>query len=306
MSTQPFASPYRTWQHADLRPAWLLDPGIHFLNHGSFGARLCSVLDAQDALRREVERNPVQLMERERDERIHASRQVAADFLGARVEDTAFVINATDATNAVVRSLVLEPSDELLTTTHVYNGVRQTLAEAARRAGARYREIELPTVVGDPGEIAQRVIDGLGPRTRLLVLDHVSSPTALLFPVEAILPVARERGIEVFLDGAHAPGQIPVDLEHLASLGLTYSTGNFHKWPCAPLGTAYLWVHRDHQAGVRPTIISHFRGEGFTEEFRWQATRDLSSWLVLPEALRALESLVPGGWERLLEKLRRN
>ncbi len=299
MSATHFDSPHRTWTSGALRDAWLLDPSVNFLNHGSFGARLTQVLDAQDALRRAVEARPVRLMERERDERITASRQVAADFLGARVQDLAFVVNATDAVNAVVRSLVLDAGDELLTTTHVYNGVRQTLAEAAKRAGAGYREVDVPVPVANAGAIAERVIDALSPRTRLLVVDHIASPSALVFPLEAILVAARDRGVSVFVDGAHAPGQVVVDLRQLGELGATYCTGNFHKWPCAPLGSAYLWIHPDHQSGVRPTVISHFRGEGFTQEFRWQGTRDLSAWFVLPEALAALEALVPGGWDAI-------
>lgn len=294
-----FDSPYRTWAPGSLRSAWLLDPCINFLNHGSFGARLRVVLDIQDAMRRAVERNPIVLMERERDARLTASRQAAADFVGARLEDLVLVLNATDAANAVVRSLVLDPEDELLTTSQVYNGIRQTLVEVARRAGASYREIELPIPVAGPGEIAERVIAGLGPRTRLLVIDHIASSTALVFPLEEILVAARDRGIAVFVDGAHAPGQVAVDLAQLAELGATYCTGNFHKWPCAPLGSAYLWIHPDHQGGVRPTIISHFRGEGFGQEFRWQATRDLSAWFVLPDALTTLERLVPGGWDAI-------
>jgi isopenicillin-N epimerase len=236
------------------------------------------------------------MMDGERDSRIGASRQVAADFLGAEVQDLAFVVNATDAVNAVVRSLELRASDELLTTTHVYNGVRQTMAEAARRAGARYREVDLPVPLASPGEIAERVICAMQPSTRLLMLDHIASPSALVFPLDDILVAARERGIAVFVDGAHAPCQVEVDLSRLAELGATYCTGNFHKWPSAPLGSAYLWIHPDHQSGVRPTVISHFRGEGFTEEFRWQGTRDLSAWMVVPEALAALRDLVPGGF----------
>jgi isopenicillin-N epimerase len=282
-----------------LRDAWLLDPAVNFLNHGSFGARLKGVLEAQDRVRRAVEAHPVRWMERERDARITASRQVAADFLGARVQDLAFVVNATDAVNAVVRSLELDTNDELLTTTHVYNGVRQTLCEAARRAGARYREVDIPVPVANPGAIAERVIDAITPRTRLLMLDHIASPSALVFPVDEILVAARDRGVSVFVDGAHAPGQVEVGLARLAELGATYCTGNFHKWPSAPLGSAYLWIHPEHQTGVRPTVISHFRGEAFTEEFRWQGTRDLSAWMVLPEALAALEALVPGGWDAI-------
>ena len=291
-----FVSPHRTWAAGELRSAWALDPSVNFLNHGSFGARLEVVLDAQDAMRRAVEARPVRMMERERDARITASREVAAHFVGARVEDLAFVVNATDAVNAVVRSLSFAPGDELLTTNHVYNAVRQAMAEVAKRSGAHYREVEIPVPVTDRGAVAERVVDAITPRTRLLVVDHIASPSALIFPLEEILEAARERGVPVFVDGAHAPGQVDVDLAHLAGLGATYCTGNFHKWPGAPLGTAYLWVHPDYQAGVHPTVISHFRGEAFTQEFRWQGTRDLSGWMVLPDALAALEALVPGGW----------
>jgi isopenicillin-N epimerase len=288
----PIAAPSPLPGSAD---GWLLDPAISYLNHGCFGARMRTTRDAATAWSERFEASPVHELDRRRDEHLaHAKARLGA-LLGMRPDDFGFVTNATGGVNAVLRSI--EPrvarGDELLTTNHVYNAVRQTMRHVAARRGAVYRELPLAPPFGGPDEIEAAVLSSVGPRTRLLVIDHVTSPTALVLPVARIVAACRERGVEVLVDGAHAPGMLPLDV---AAIGATYYTGNLHKWICAPVGAGFLWVTPDRQAEVHPNTISHFLGEGLAREFSWQATRDIGPWLVAPDAADALGVL---GWERV-------
>ena len=182
-----------------------------------------------------------------------------------RPEDFGFVGNATDGVNAVLRSMDLRAGDELLTTDHVYHAIRQAMRYVAGRAGATVRELPVPLPVESADQIANAVLAGLSPRTRLLVIDHVTSPTALVFPIERIIAGSAERGVDVLVDGAHAPGMLPLDV---GRLGAAYYAGNLHKWVCAPKGSAFLWARPDLQANVHPLVISHFLSEGFTRRVR--------------------------------------
>jgi isopenicillin-N epimerase len=212
-----------------------------------------------------------------------------------RDQDFGFVTNATEGINAVLRSLDLGAGDELLTTDHVYNAVRQSMRNIAARSGAAYREVAIPLPVSGPDEIVQRLVDALTPATRLLVIDHVTSPTAIVFPVERIAAECTARGIDVLIDGAHAPGMLPK--LKVPALGAAYYAANLHKWVCAPKGCAFLWARADRQAELHPPTISHFFGQGLAKEFEWQGTRDISAWLCVPAALKFMEEL---GWERVM------
>lgn len=271
--------------------AWLLKPGVTFLNHGSFGAVPRVVFDAQTEWRRRIEAEPIELLARRREELTAGAKRAVGDFLGMRPEDFGFVSNATDGVNAVLRSMDLRAGDELLTTDHVYHAIRQAMRYVAGRAGATVREVPVPLPVESADQIANAVLGGLSPRTRLLVIDHVTSPTALVFPVERIIAGCAERGVEVLVDGAHAPGMLPLDV---GRLGAAYYAGNLHKWVCAPKGIAFLWARPDLQANVHPLVISHFLSEGFAREFGWQGTRDYSAVWATP---RAIEWLAGFGWE---------
>ena len=208
--------------------------------------------------------------------------------------DFGFVTNATEGVNAVLRSMPLRPEDELVTTNHVYHAVRQAMKYAAGRTGAGYREIDVPLPVESAKQVADRVLNGLSPRTRLLVIDHITSPTALIFPVEQIVAGCAAHGVDVLIDGAHAPGMLPLDVSRL---GAAYYAGNLHKWACAPKGSGFLWVRPDRQADVHPLVISHYLGEGFAREFSWQGTRDISAWLSIPRALQFMSDL---GWDQVM------
>jgi isopenicillin-N epimerase len=291
----------------DLAALWPLDRRIAFLNHGSFGACPTEVLRHQAALRAELEAEPVRFLSREIDDRLAVARGALGAFLGADADDLAFVTNATSGVNAVVRSLAFAAGDELLTTDHAYGACRNTLDFVAARTGARVVVATLPFPVGSPDEIVDVVLAKVTPRTRLALLDHVTSPTALILPIERLSAELGRRGVDVLVDGAHAPGMVPLNL---ATLAVAYYSGNCHKWLCAPKGSAFLWVRPDRQAAVHPLTISHgataVRPERtrFRLEFDWTGTSDPTAWLTVPRALEYVGGLQPGGWPALMARNR--
>ncbi len=259
-----------------------------FLNHGSFGALPRAVFDAQTQWRAKIEADPIEMIGRRSADLIEQAKIPVGEQFGMKPADFGFVTNATEGVNTVLQSLVLRPGDELLTTDHVYNAVRQAMKFTARRAGATVREIEIPLPVQSSDQIRDLVLSAISPKTRLLVIDHVTSPTGLVFPMEEIVAGCRECNVEILVDGAHVPGMLPLNVE---KLGATYYVANLHKWVCAPKGSAFLWVAPDHQPGVHPTVISHHLDEGFTKEFAWLGTRDLSAWLTIPTAIAFMNDL---------------
>jgi len=282
-----------------------LAPGTVFLNHGSFGACPRAILDLQAELRARMEAEPVQFLWRRYEERLEVSRGAVARFVGAQPRDLVFVANATTAVNAVVRSLKLRRGDQLLTTNQDYNACRNVLVEAVRRAGARLVVAPVPFPLRSPDQVVEAVVGCLTARTRLAMIDHVTSPTALVLPVSRLVRQLEGRGVATLVDGAHAPGMAPLDLERL---GAAYYTGNLHKWVCAPKGAALLWVRRDKQAGLQPAVISHGNNTPrpdhtpFQDRFDWPGTFDPASWLCAGEALAWLGRQLPGGWEALYRR----
>ena len=285
----------------DFASLWCLDPAVTYLNHGSFGACPAAVLAVQSALRLEMERESVDFLAVSLQGRLNVAREELAAFLGADAADLAFVVNATTGINAVLRSLAFESDDELLTTTHTYGACRKTIDYVAARSGLRVVVATLPFPLHDEEQVLAAVLACASPRTRLAVLDHVTSPTALVLPVARLIAELRERGIETLVDGAHAPGMVPLGL---SELGAAYYTGNAHKWLCAPKGAAFLHVRRDRQAGLHPPVISHGYTLGFQAEFNWTGTCDPTPWLCIPEAIRYMGGLLPGGWPELMARNR--
>ena len=260
-----------------IRHAWRLDPDFCTVNHGSFGAAPDCVLREQDAWRRKMEAQPTRFMST-----LPAALREVADrlgaFLGARGEDIAFVDNATSGCNAVLRSLRLRPGDEVLVLDHGYGAVRDAVRFVTEQAGARMIEAAIPFPEGTSDSIAA----ALTPRTRLAVIDHITSASALVLPVDRIAAACHDVGVPILVDGAHGPGHIDL---HLNTLGVDWYTGNCHKWLCAPKGSAFLWTSPAKQPETHPTVISHGFGQGYIQEFDWTGTRDPSAILSIPAAI---------------------
>ena len=285
----------------------MLEEGLAFLNHGSFGACPKKVLEEQDRLRRQMERQPVDFFVRRLEGLFDAARQRLAAFLGARPENLAAVTNATAGVNAVLRSLVLGSGDELLTTDHAYNACRNTLDFVAARAGARVVVRRIPLPLAGPQEVLERVLGGVTPNTRLALLDHVTSPTGIVLPIADLVRELSARGIDTLVDGAHGPGMLDLALEEL---GAAYYTGNCHKWICAPKGAAFLHVRQDRQEGIVPLSVSHGANmprpgrSRFQDLFDWTGTDDPTPFLCVPAALDALQAMSPGGWPEIRRRNR--
>jgi isopenicillin-N epimerase len=285
----------------DYASLWGLDPSVHYLNHGSHGACPTAVLAEQSRLRTELEREPVDFLTATLPARLQVAREALCGFLGAEPEDLVFVPNATAGVNAVLRSLDFEPGDELLVTNHTYAACRKTIDFVAARTGAHVVVAHLPFPTRSDEEIVAAVLTCVSPQTRLALLDHVTSPTALILPLARLVSELRDRDVDTLVDGAHAPGMVPV---RLSELGAAYYTGNAHKWLCAPKGAAFLHVRGDRQAAVHPTVISHGYPTGFPAEFDWTGTFDPTAWLSIAESVRYMGGLVPGGWPELMGRNR--
>jgi len=285
-----------------IRQHWSLDPAVTFLNHGSFGACPNPVLEYQAELRARMERQPVQFFVRDLEGMLDEARDGLGRFIGAPAADLAWVPNATTAVNAVLRSLPLRQGDELLTTDHEYNACRNVLEFVAHQSSARVVVVTLPFPLEHPQQVVDAVMSRVTDRTRIALLDHVTSQTGLVLPIGTLVARLRERGVETLVDAAHAPGMLPIDVE---SIGAGWYTGNCHKWICAPKGAGFLYTRPDLQAGTRPAIISHGANSPRTNrsryliEFDWTGTDDPTPMLCVPEAIRFMAGLMPGGWKAI-------
>jgi isopenicillin-N epimerase len=284
---------------------WLLEPGITYLNHGSFGATPRVVLDLQTRLREQMEREPVRFFVRELEPMLDDARRKLGAFIGADPEGIAFVPNATAGVNAVLRSLDLDKFDELLVSTHEYNACRNALEYVAGLAGAKVVVVDIPFPIDSPDVVISRVLEQVTDRTRLLLIDHITSQTGLIMPVARLVKELASRGIDTLVDGAHAAGFLPIDLREL---GAAYYTGNLHKWVCAPKGAAFLYVRENRRRSIRPVSISHGANTTRTDrsrylvEFDWTGTLDPTAWLCVPASLEFMDS--HGGWPEVMRRNR--
>jgi isopenicillin-N epimerase len=275
-----------------VRELWPLEPTVAHLNHGSFGAVPTVVLEEQQSWRARLESNPVRFMTRELPEALEHARAEVARFFSTDPDALAFVRNATTAVSTVLATRSFRPDDEILLTDHTYGAVAIAAHRWASLTGARVQTATIPLGATDD-EVTEAVLARVTPRTRLALIDHVTSPTARRMPLVSLIPALKSFGVPVMVDGAHAAGMLGVELDRLDT---DFWTGNLHKWCCAPRGTAVLHVAPEHRASVRPLVASWGESEGFPRAFEQVGSDDLTAWLAAPRALRLLDQL---GWDRL-------
>lgn len=282
---------------SNLAKHFLLREDVIFLNHGSFGACPRPVFEAYQQWQLELERQPVAFLGRGLGERMRMPREALAAELGTVPDNVVGLVNATEGLNIVAQSLDLRQGDEILTTDHEYSALEKTWAYVARRTGARVVVVKVPIPLVSERAFTEAILAGMTERTRVLFLSHITSPTALLLPIERSIAEARTRGIFTVIDGAHTPGHIPLDLD---ALGADFYSGNCHKWLMTPKGSAFLYVRPELQALINPLVISHgwtidskqpgakgaFGNSPFIDELEMQGTRDPAAWLAVPAAIR--------------------
>ncbi len=282
------------------RAHWTLHPEVTPLNHGSFGGAPRVALETQRGLQDELEREPLRFLapERELEPKLDAVRKKLSGFLKCRFEDLAFVRNTTDGVNAVLRSFPFEAGDELLVTSHGYGACTNAAHFVTERSGAKVVVADIPFPCDGPDTALAAITAEFTDRTKLLLVDLITSPTALILPVKRIVQAAQARGIRVLVDAAHGPGMVPLELE---AVGADYTSGNLHKWLCAPKAAGFLHVKEEHQHEVRPTVISHAARTArpgrsrFLAEFDWTGTYDPTPLLVVPTVMDFLQTLLPSG-----------
>jgi isopenicillin-N epimerase len=267
---------------AALRLEWPLDPNLAYLNHGGFGLTPHAVLAAQAQWHARIERDPSHFLAFELEALLREAAAPVAAAIGAQSEDVVFVENATTGLNAVLRALDFEPGDEILITSLAYPAIRKAALYAASRSGARIVEAEVTLPLADDAALLRAVTSRLSIRTKLAIFDHIASHSALVLPAAALTRLAHEAGARVMIDGAHAPGQIPLDLR---GIGTDWYVGNLHKWYFAPRSCGFLWASKPVQPLTHPLAISHGYGDGFRAEFEWTGTRDATPALATPAAI---------------------
>jgi isopenicillin-N epimerase len=282
----------------NLSQQFLLDPEVTFLNHGSFGACPRPVFEDYQRWQLTLERQPVAFLDSRRGlaTNLLVMREAMATEFGTTPDNIAAVTNATGGLNIVAQSIPLAPGDEILTTNHEYSALEKTWAFVARRTGAKIVVVDIALPLTSAAAFHDAVVAGMTERTKVLFLSHITSPTALLFPIESLIPEARRRGILSVIDGAHTPGHIPLSLD---ALGADFYSGNCHKWLMSPKGSAFLHARPERQAMLDPLVISHgwtadnkepgvrgpFGNSAFVDEIEMQGTRDPAAWLAVPAAI---------------------
>jgi isopenicillin-N epimerase len=275
-------------RHQALREQFLIRPDVTFLNHGSYGACPRPVFERLQAWEVELERQPVEFIGRRRVGLLGEARAALASYLSADPDEVVYQPNVTQALNIVARSLPLSEGDEILTTDHEYGALDRTWKYVCQKTGARYVVQTLPSPLNDPNGVVEAVWAGVTPRTKVLFLSHITSPTAVTLPIEALIARAKAAGIWTVIDGAHAPGQIPVDLH---DLDVDFYGGNCHKWLCSPKGVGFLYARRELQHLLEPLVISWGweardpSGSRFIDEHEFQGTRDFAACLAVPDAI---------------------
>jgi len=287
-----------------LKKHWLLDQDIIFLNHGSFGACPKFIIDEQRNWINKMEKEPVKFFERDYPILMSEVRREISSFLNCNFEDLALITNATTGINTILRSLKFEKGDELLVPDHAYQACRNALDYVSEKWNANTVVCKFPFPISDSDEILEIVLSAVTAKTKLVMLDYVTSPTGYVLPVNKLVKELNNLGVDVLLDAAHAPGMVPLDLDEL---GAAYTCGNFHKWLCTPKGSAFLHVRKDKQEGISPLAISHGKtfplGDTtrFRHEFDWIGTHDPSPWLTIKKAITEIPKLINGNWNDVMK-----
>lgn len=284
---------------------WTLDPANDFLNHGSYGATPKAVQDAQDELRARAERDPVRYLKVDLEHLLDHARAELGRFVNCRGADLAPVPNATFALATLLNCTPLRPGDEILLTDHEYQSLHNELERVCARTGARAVKAAVPFPIRSEDQVVEAVVGAMTERTRLVFVSHVTSATALVFPVDRVVRECHRRGIDVVVDAAHAPGQVPVDV---SALRPTYWVCSGHKWLCGPRGSGFLYVRPDRQHLIRPLCLNSRvhkvrpdRGM-FLRDFDYLGTDDRTSELAVPAAIACMGSLFAGGWPALMRR----
>ena len=265
----------------------MLDPQVIFLNHGSFGACPKMVFDHYQGWQRALETQPVAFLGRRAPDLLRSALAELGNYLGTSGENLMFVMNATAGLNTVARSLKLHPGDEILTTDHEYGALELTWQYHQRERGIHIEHRQLPLPMVDEYAVADAIWSGVTQRTKVIFMSHITSPTALILPAAEICRRAREAGIITIIDGAHVPGQLPLNLDEL---GADFYSGNCHKWMSSPKGSAFLYVNPEYHAMIDPLVISWgWDGETLFDRTHWQGTQDISAYLTVPEAIRFMQ-----------------
>ena len=288
-----------------MKEHWDLEEGVLHLNHGSFGACPRAVLRYQQSLRQELESNTTGFMVRRLPALLAEAKEKLSQFVGVDAKDLAFVPNTTTGVNAVVRSLSLEPGDEIVVTDHGYSACSNAASYVAGKQGAKVVVAKIPHPIETEQQAFEAVTRVVSERTKLVIVDHITSPTALILPIAKLAEWLTGKGVKLLADGAHAPGMIALNIKEL---GVDYYVANCHKWLCAPKGSAFLWAHAENQEELYPTSISlgyskQLPGQSkFQARFDWNGTDDPTAFLAVPEAIKVVGEMMEGGWPSIYKR----
>jgi isopenicillin-N epimerase len=284
----------------DYRHLWDIKSDV-FTNHGSFGATPIAVLDKQAILEKEFNASREQFLRQESDSQLLKSKEHISNLLGMAVSDFVFVDNVTEGFNTVIKSLQLQSGDEVIITNHSYNCFVPVLEVESQNRNFKVVTADIPYPMVSDEAVVDEILSRVTDKTKLCIVDHITSPTAFIFPVKKIVEALKKRGVETFVDGAHAPGQIDINVE---SIGAAYYTANHHKWLCAPVSSGFLYVRPDMQGGIHPLVSSYTAGESndFSMRFLWQGTRNPSARILTGEAITYMEGLLSGGWNEIRDR----
>jgi len=275
-----------------LRSAFRLEDGIVFLNHGSFGAVPEPVAAAAQHWRQQIESRPVEMLARRMNGLLGDVRTRVGEYLAADPARIGLIGNATSGVGAVLNSIHWKTGDRIVVSNHGYNAVRQAAQNCCERFGCELIVVDLPLPFRTAHDVVNRFLSAVDDRTRLVIVDHITSPTALILPVAEIARWCKSRGVLCLVDGAHAPGMIPLRID---DIGADWYTGNLHKWVCAPRGCGFLVASPQTADWTHPQTTSHLHGHGFEAEFSWQGTHDFTNWLTIPAAIDFISGTLASG-----------